>query len=43
MSSKEISYFNRSAQCMQTELVYGDSAIKFIYDNSFGRLLAPIV
>lgn len=43
MSSKEIIYFNRSAQCMQTELVYGDSAIKFIYDNSFGRLLAPIV
>lgn len=28
---------------METELVYGDGAIKFVYDNPFGRLLAPIV
>lgn len=28
---------------METELVYGDGAIKFIYDNSFGQILAPIV
>lgn len=43
MSSKEITYFNRSTQGMETELVYGDSAIKFIYDNSFGQVLAPLV
>jgi phosphatidylserine decarboxylase len=43
MSSKEIIYFNRSTQTMETELVYGDSAIKFIYDNSFGKILAPLV
>lgn len=43
MSSNEISYFNRSNQSVETELVYGDGAIKFIYDNSFGRILAPIV
>jgi len=28
---------------METELVYGDGAIKFIYDNPFGQLLAPII
>ncbi|MFT4630617.1 MAG: phosphatidylserine decarboxylase [Dinoroseobacter sp.] len=43
MSSKEIIYFNRSTQTMETELVYGDSAIKFIYDNTFGKILAPLV
>ena len=43
MSSKNITYFNRPTQNMQTELVYGDSAIKFIYDNSFGQMLAPII
>jgi phosphatidylserine decarboxylase len=43
MSSKEITYFNRSTQTMETELVYGDSAIKFIYDNAFGQILAPLV
>lgn len=43
MSNQEIVYFNRSKQRKETELVYGDGAIKFIYGNSFGRLLAPIV
>ena len=43
MSSKEIIVFNRSTQSRETELVYGDSAIKFIYDNSFGQILAPII
>ncbi|MFT6407722.1 MAG: phosphatidylserine decarboxylase [Arenicella sp.] len=43
MSSKEISYFSRPTQSMETELVYGDSAIKFIYDNSFGQILAPLI
>lgn len=43
MSSKEINYFNRSTQSLETEHVYGDGAIKFIYDNSFGKLLAPII
>jgi phosphatidylserine decarboxylase len=43
MSDKEISYFNRSTQTIETEHVYGDNAIKFIYDNAIGRLLAPIV
>lgn len=43
MSNKEINYFNRSTQSTQTELVYGDSAIKFIYDNRFGQVLAPLI
>lgn len=43
MSSNEINYFNRTTQSMETELVYGDGAIKFIYDNSFGQILAPII
>lgn len=43
MSSKEIIYFNRSTQSMETELVYGDSAIRFVYDNSFGQMLAPLI
>lgn len=43
MSDNEINYFNRTTQSMETELVYGDGAIKFIYDNSFGKALAPIV
>lgn len=43
MSSKEIIYFNRSTQQKETELVYGDSAIKFIYDNAFGKFLAPVI
>lgn len=43
MSSNEITYFNRVTQSMETELVYGDGAIKFIYDNSFGQMLAPLV
>lgn len=43
MSSNEIVYFNRSTQSKETELVYGDGAIKFIYDNSFGQMLAPII
>lgn len=43
MSNKEINYFNRSTQSIETELVYGDSAIKFIYDNIFGQILAPLV
>jgi phosphatidylserine decarboxylase len=43
MSSNEIKYFNRSTQKIEKELVYGNNAIKFIYDNSFGKLLAPII
>lgn len=43
MSNKQINYYNRSTQSLETELVYGDGAIKFIYDNSFGQILAPIV
>ena len=43
MSSNEITYFNRSSQQLETELVYGDEAIKFIYDNSIGQMLAPLV
>jgi phosphatidylserine decarboxylase len=43
MSTKQINYFNRPAQSMETELVYGDSAIKFVYDNSFGQMLAPMI
>jgi phosphatidylserine decarboxylase len=43
MSSNEIKYFNRTTQSIETELVYGDGAIKFIYDNSFGKILAPVI
>ena len=43
MSSKKITYFNRSAQCNEVELVYGDGAIRFIYDTKLGQWLAPII
>lgn len=43
MSSNEITYFNRAKQRIETELVYGDGAIKFVYDNFFGQMLAPII
>ena len=43
MPNKNITYFNRSAQRKEAELVYGDSAIRFVYDNWLGKLLAPIV
>jgi len=43
MPSNKITYFNRATQHIETELVYGDGAIRFVYDNSLGRLLAPIV
>jgi len=43
MPEKEIIYFNRTTQRKETELVYGDGAIRFIYDNPFGRALAPLV
>jgi phosphatidylserine decarboxylase len=43
MSNNQINYFNRSTQSIETEFVYGDSAIKFIYDNSIGQLFAPII
>lgn len=43
MSSNQIIYFNRPTQSMETELVYGDGAIKFIYDNYFGQILGPII
>jgi len=43
MSSNEIKYFNRSTQQLETELVYGDSAIKFVYDNPIGQVFAPLV
>jgi len=43
MSCNEINYFNRATQRLETERVYGDGAIRFIYDNWFGQLLAPMV
>jgi phosphatidylserine decarboxylase len=43
MSNKEILYFNRSNQSIETERVYGDGAIRFVYDNPIGQILAPLV
>lgn len=43
MPSNEIKYFNRSTQSIETELVYGDGAIRFVYDTPLGNLLAPVV
>lgn len=43
MSNSEIVYFNRSKGIKETELVYGESAIKFIYDNPLGKVLSPII
>ncbi|NND82898.1 MAG: phosphatidylserine decarboxylase [Gammaproteobacteria bacterium] len=42
VANKPITYFNRYTQREETELVYGDGAIKFIYDNPMGRMLAPL-
>lgn len=43
MSSNEIKYFNRRAQQIEIERVYGDGAIKFIYGKGLGQMLAPVV
>ncbi len=43
MTSKKITYFNRSTQNKEIELVYGDSAIRFIYDSWVGKILAPLI
>lgn len=39
----EIVYFNRSTENRETELVYGDDAIRFMYGNKLGQLMAPIL
>ncbi len=43
MSNNEIVYFNRSKNKKEIELVYGDAAIKFIYDSPLGKALSPII
>lgn len=43
MSDNKINFFSRPNQEIETELVYGDEAIRFIYDNPIGKLMAPIV
>ncbi|MCM0606106.1 MAG: phosphatidylserine decarboxylase [Xanthomonadaceae bacterium] len=37
--SSEIQYWDRKSQSYQIEKVYGDGAIKFAYENPFGRFL----
>ncbi len=43
MSSKKITYFNRSTDSKEIELVYGDDAIRFIYDSKLGKIVAPLI
>ena len=40
--SKEIQYFNRSTNKVETEKVYGDYFVKLLYESNSGRMLAPI-
>ena len=43
MSKNQIFYFNRAMQKKEMELVYGDSAIKFLYSHPVGKLLSRAV
>jgi phosphatidylserine decarboxylase len=40
--SKEIQYFNRSINKVETEKVYGDYFVKLLYESNSGKILAPI-
>jgi phosphatidylserine decarboxylase len=35
-----IQYWNRSTQQIETEQVYGDAGVRFLYENAFGKKLA---
>lgn len=39
----EIAYFNRYTQAIENEKIYGGKGIEFIYENSLGNLLLPII
>jgi len=38
--TRSIRYWNRAAQTEETEQVYGDSGVRFLYENPFGQFLA---
>ncbi|MBX2847535.1 MAG: phosphatidylserine decarboxylase [Acidiferrobacterales bacterium] len=42
MSDKKIVFFNRSTQSEEIEKVYGDAGIRFIYESTLGKLMAPV-
>ena len=39
----DIQYFNREKQCVETEKVYGEKAVKFIYATAPGKLLGFLI
>jgi phosphatidylserine decarboxylase len=39
----EIKFYNRQTKSLQTEKVYGDKAVQFLYDSALGRALWPLV
>ena len=39
----EIRFFDRQTKTLQTEDVYGDFFLRFLYQNFFGRLILPLV
>ena len=43
MSKNQIFYYNRAMQKKEMELVYGDSAIKFLYSHPVGKLFSRAV
>ena len=42
MSNHEIQFYSRPNQRIETEKVYGDAAIKFIYDHPLGKAFSAI-
>lgn len=39
----EIQYYNRSKSQMETEKVYGDKAVRWLYDSSMGKAMAEVL
>jgi len=39
----EIKYFNRGQHAVETEQVYGENAVAWLYESPIGKLLAPLI
>jgi len=43
VKSLEIRYFNRHTQELETEKVYGDAAVKWLYQSGSGKILSQLI
>ena len=41
--SKQITFFHRQNNSVETEKVYGDGAVKFLYESTLGKALSPLL